>query len=94
MSDNLASVPVIVLHDDTRTKITVNNGTILRDTLRDHGFSPYGHLSETLNCGGNGLCATCGVRVRIHGDQQSDSLYTQGTTVLRLDLDIHDYRVK
>jgi ferredoxin len=30
--------------------------------LLDHGLSPYAPLTQHLNCGGRGLCATCGVR--------------------------------
>ena len=77
MSDDVDNIRVIVLHDGTRTEITVRNGTILRDALRNHGFSPYGRLSETLNCGGRGLCATCGVRVRVHDNQQKNTSDTQ-----------------
>jgi ferredoxin len=37
-------------------------GAVLRDTLLANGISPYTRVTETLNCGGHGLCATCGVR--------------------------------
>ncbi|CCC40649.1 2Fe-2S iron-sulfur cluster-binding protein [Haloquadratum walsbyi] len=77
MSENTDSIPVIVIDTDTKTKITVSIGTNLRDALRNHDFSPYGRLSETLNCGGNGLCATCGVRVRVYNNQQNDIADTQ-----------------
>ena len=36
-------------------------GTNLRQALLDQGFSPYTRYTEKLNCGGRGLCATCGV---------------------------------
>jgi len=33
----------------------------LRDLLLKNGLSPYGKISKKLNCGGRGICATCGV---------------------------------
>jgi ferredoxin len=36
-------------------------GAKLRLILLGAGLSPYGKISERLNCGGRGLCATCGV---------------------------------
>jgi ferredoxin len=38
-------------------------GAALRDVLVEAGFSPYTRLTERLNCGGRGLCGTCGVRI-------------------------------
>jgi ferredoxin len=38
-------------------------GTTLRDVLVEAGLSPYTRLTERLNCGGRGLCGTCGVRI-------------------------------
>jgi len=38
-------------------------GATLRDVLREAGLSPYARATERLNCGGRGLCATCGVRL-------------------------------
>lgn len=37
------------------------HGARLRDVLLSHGHSPHGAWTQTLNCGGRGLCATCGV---------------------------------
>lgn len=37
-------------------------GTNLRTLLLEHDLSPYTALTRLLNCGGRGLCATCGVR--------------------------------
>jgi ferredoxin len=53
--------PVTVLRGTETITITAPAGANLRRTLLDAGFSPYGQLSRTLNCGGRGLCATCGV---------------------------------
>ena len=56
-------VRVVVRHGDGETVTRAAVGTTLRDHLLDHGLSPYARLTERANCGGNGLCATCGVRI-------------------------------
>ena len=43
-------------------RLEVPDGANLRSVLLSHGLSPYTSLTRTLNCGGRGLCATCGVR--------------------------------
>ena len=65
------TVSVTVLHDGDRTQLDAPVGAILRDVLLDAGVSPYTRYTERLNCGGRGLCATCGVRVR-EGDHDPD----------------------
>lgn len=50
----------VIIGDETRI-LTAPHGANLRRTLLDAGISPYGSLSRRLNCGGRGLCATCGV---------------------------------
>jgi len=57
------SVSVVVVHDDGETELAVSRGRTLRDVLREAGFSPYTRFTERANCGGRGLCATCGVRL-------------------------------
>ena len=57
------TVPVTVRTDDYETTLTVARGSNLRRVLLDHGFEVYGTLSRVANCGGNGLCGTCGVRL-------------------------------
>lgn len=37
------------------------DGANLRQWLLAQGFSPYTRYTQRLNCGGRGLCATCGV---------------------------------
>ena len=54
-------VPLTVRVDDEETTITVERGTVLRDALLERGFPVYGTVSSRLNCGGRGLCGTCGV---------------------------------
>jgi len=60
MSD---SVRLTVVDKTGETELRVDRGRILRDVLCAAGFSPYTRLTERVNCGGRGLCATCGVRL-------------------------------
>jgi ferredoxin len=50
-----------VLIDDETRVLTVPAGTNLRRALISAGISPYAALTRNLNCGGRGICATCGV---------------------------------
>jgi ferredoxin len=56
-------VEVTVLNPDftERATLRVERGTALRRALLDAGVSPYTRVTERANCGGRGLCATCGV---------------------------------
>ncbi len=54
---------VTVHHDGTTTTLAVDHGTVLRDALREAGISPHSSVGQRVNCGGRGLCATCGVRI-------------------------------
>ena len=58
------TVPLVVVDGDERAELDVKRGRNLRQTLLDAGLSPYAPATRRLNCGGRGLCATCGVRVR------------------------------
>lgn len=52
------------VHDGTAWHtLTVNHGANLRRVLLRRGLSPYTRWTRCLNCGGRGLCATCGVRL-------------------------------
>lgn len=62
--DDRETATVTVIVDDARTELVVPVGTTLRDALLAGGCSPYTALTERLNCGGRGICATCGVRVQ------------------------------
>ncbi|GGO03433.1 2Fe-2S iron-sulfur cluster-binding protein [Haloarcula pellucida] len=44
-------------------EVVAEEGRVLRDALLDAGISPHGRYARRLNCGGRGLCATCGVRL-------------------------------
>lgn len=58
------TVTVTVFDGETRTDLSVTPGRTLRDVLLEQDFSPYTRLTASANCGGRGLCATCGVRLR------------------------------
>ncbi|WP_302082180.1 2Fe-2S iron-sulfur cluster-binding protein [Salinibaculum rarum] len=57
------TVRVVVHHGDATETLAVEHGTGLRDALRAADISPHSKAGRRLNCGGRGLCATCGVRV-------------------------------
>ncbi|MFC7203357.1 2Fe-2S iron-sulfur cluster-binding protein [Haloferax namakaokahaiae] len=59
------SVPVTVCDGDSVVELGVAPGTILRDALLESGLSPYTRVTRRANCGGRGLCATCGVRISV-----------------------------
>ena len=44
-------------------QVNVPHGTNLRQCLLEMGYSPYTAITQRANCGGRGLCATCGVWV-------------------------------
>ncbi|QPV64917.1 2Fe-2S iron-sulfur cluster binding domain-containing protein [Halosimplex litoreum] len=48
--------------DGERRELTADEGAVLRDVLLAAGLSPHGRYARRVNCGGRGLCATCGVR--------------------------------
>jgi ferredoxin len=50
-----------ILSNDEEHLLTVPTGSNLRRVLLDAGLSPYAALTQNLNCGGRGICATCGV---------------------------------
>ena len=57
------SVPVTVVDGDEETTLSIAEGRVLRDALLEAGFDVYGAVSRRANCGGRGLCGTCGVRL-------------------------------
>ena len=54
---------VTVSHPEGGARLSVPDGTVLRDALLAAGLTPHSRAGRRLNCGGRGLCATCGVRV-------------------------------
>ena len=54
---------VTVLDGETRRVLEIADGGNLRQALLAAGLSPYVRLTRRANCGGRGLCATCGVRI-------------------------------
>jgi ferredoxin len=47
--------------DDCMHVLSVPKGANLRQVLLEACLSPYAPITQKLNCGGRGLCATCGV---------------------------------
>jgi ferredoxin len=62
-TDDDETVRVTVCHENGDSVLVAPLGGNLRVLLLANGFSPYTALTERLNCGGRGLCATCGVRL-------------------------------
>ena len=58
------TVTVVVVDGEDRHELSVPEGANLREALLEANLSPYAPLTERANCGGRGLCATCGVRVQ------------------------------
>ena len=54
--------------DGETRHLTASEGAVLRDVLLDAGLSPHGRYARRVNCGGRGLCATCGVRLEAPPD--------------------------
>ena len=57
------NLTLTVIKDDLHHKLRVRPGSNLRLTLLKDGLSPYTRYTQKLNCGGRGICATCGVWV-------------------------------
>ncbi len=58
-----------IANDQVHT-LLVDHGANLRKTLIDAGLSPYATVTRKANCGGRGLCATCGVWIKTTTDAQ------------------------
>lgn len=54
-------VEVKVNYDGKSSILETTVGTNLRKLLMENKLSPYSKLNQKINCGGNGICATCGV---------------------------------
>ena len=50
-----------ILKGKDKTEIMVATGSNLKESLLAKGFTPYTTITSKLNCGGRGICATCGV---------------------------------
>lgn len=61
MSETITHIVRVIRADGQETALSVPDGANLRRVLLDAGLTPYGELSQRVNCGGRGLCATCGV---------------------------------
>ena len=67
MADTATQVRLRVWDGRRWHELKVPRGATLRDALLEHGLSPYAPAAQRLNCGGRGLCATCGVRLQADG---------------------------
>lgn len=54
-------IKLTVIEGENTHILEVLPGTNLRRVLLDYEISPYGPINQYVNCGGRGLCATCGV---------------------------------
>jgi ferredoxin len=57
------SIAITVCKKGDETTHLVEPGSNLREELLKKGYEVYGSISKRANCGGRGLCATCGVRL-------------------------------
>jgi ferredoxin len=74
-------------------ELTAPAGSVLRDVLLDADLSPHGRYARRLNCGGNGICATCGVRLAADPDPDhwhDDLAERFGYPRLSCQLDVRD----
>ena len=67
-ADDPETLSIVVVDGNDRAELDVRRGRTLRDVLVDAGYSPYTTVTKRFNCGGRGLCATCGVRIRTGPD--------------------------
>jgi ferredoxin len=58
----MATITVETPEGETH-ELTAEAGVVLRDVLLEADLSPHGRYARQLNCGGRGICATCGVRL-------------------------------
>lgn len=57
-------MPILtIVHAQGQDSYEVPAGANLRETMLREGHSPYAPIARKLNCGGRGLCATCGVEI-------------------------------
>ncbi|MEL6538468.1 MAG: (2Fe-2S)-binding protein [Bacteroidota bacterium] len=57
-------VPLRVWVEEVEHHLEAPLGANLRRFLIAQNLSPYARLTQRLNCGGRGLCATCGVWIQ------------------------------
>ena len=60
MTDAITHTLTVINEHDIHT-LQVSDGENLRRILLDNDISPYAPLTRVANCGGRGLCATCGI---------------------------------
>ncbi|PJF34650.1 MAG: (2Fe-2S)-binding protein [Candidatus Thermofonsia Clade 1 bacterium] len=60
-----------VITPEGQVTLNVPDGANLRQALLAADLSPHGALSRRANCGGRGLCATCGVWIEANAPAPS-----------------------
>lgn len=62
MMNEGSTLVTLTVHDGEMVHhLRIPRGANLRRALLEAGLSPYATLTRRANCGGRGLCATCGV---------------------------------
>ena len=80
--------------DGEEQVIQVEDGANLRKTLLSADITPYTAITRVTNCGGRGICATCGVRFEagepapVHWHDKLAARY--GYPRLSCQIDIHN----
>ncbi|MEL6558769.1 MAG: 2Fe-2S iron-sulfur cluster-binding protein [Bacteroidota bacterium] len=69
-------ITIKYIEDAKERVLKANKGDNLLQVLKSNHIDVYGSVSSKLNCGGNGLCATCGVYV-ISGDAKISHWHDQ-----------------
>ncbi|MFC7177616.1 2Fe-2S iron-sulfur cluster-binding protein [Halosegnis marinus] len=69
----MEEVPVTVRAEGREETLSVERGANLRRALLAAGFEVYAPAARVANCGGRGLCATCGVRVETGDGAPADA---------------------
>lgn len=60
-------MPLLTVYIGKEIKeIVVERGANLRQVLQAAELSPYTALTRRANCGGRGICATCGVLIDVN----------------------------
>ncbi len=54
-------IKLTVLSKSGKVELLVDSGSNLREVLLQNGWTPYTRWTRKANCGGRGICATCGV---------------------------------
>jgi cell division transport system ATP-binding protein len=59
--DRSNKIKITLIKDGETNQIWADTGENLRIALLANGYSPYTKYTRKINCGGRGICATCGL---------------------------------